>query len=213
MHLARNFRRLAGFTDDEIAELVDIAAEAYAEAQARSAGRARHLAERQPLYALSCSTSTRGSRGSSSSATGSPALWALAAAWLPALRTRALWWFTGVVEVSIFVAGGPRRRPGGRSGLEAPQFHMFYGFVAIIAVGIIYSYRNQMRHQLYLLYGLGGLFVMGLGIRAMVLLTARTRFAAPPLRFDRLLLAAAARSDSSARRRTAAERRLRRLRC
>ena len=25
-----------------------------------------------------------------------------------------------------------------------------------------------MRHRLYLLYGLGGLFVMGLGIRAML---------------------------------------------
>ena len=37
MHLARNFRRLAGFTDDEITDLVDIAAEAYAEAQAQDA--------------------------------------------------------------------------------------------------------------------------------------------------------------------------------
>ena len=45
---------------------------------------------------------------------------------------------------------------------------MFYGFVAIIAVGIIYSYRVQMRDRLYLLYGLGGLFVMGLGIRALL---------------------------------------------
>lgn len=36
VHLARNFRRLAGFTDDEITELVDVAAEAYAEAMARS---------------------------------------------------------------------------------------------------------------------------------------------------------------------------------
>ena len=34
VHLARNFRRLAGFSDDEIADLVDIAAEAYAEAAA-----------------------------------------------------------------------------------------------------------------------------------------------------------------------------------
>ncbi len=32
VHLARNFRRLAGFTEDEIADLVDVAAEAYAEA-------------------------------------------------------------------------------------------------------------------------------------------------------------------------------------
>ena len=40
VHLARNFRRLAGFTDDEIADLVDIAAEAYAEAAGRPGGRA-----------------------------------------------------------------------------------------------------------------------------------------------------------------------------
>jgi uncharacterized ferritin-like protein (DUF455 family) len=40
VHLARNFRRLAGFGDDEIADLVDIAAQAYAEAQAQSQVRA-----------------------------------------------------------------------------------------------------------------------------------------------------------------------------
>ena len=34
VHLARHFRQLAGFSDDEIEELVDIAAEAYAEALA-----------------------------------------------------------------------------------------------------------------------------------------------------------------------------------
>ena len=50
---------------------------------------------------------------------------------------------------------------------QFPKFHAFYGFVAIIAVAIIYSYRFQMKHRLYLLYGLGGLFVMGLGIRAL----------------------------------------------
>jgi len=37
IHLAKKFRRLAGFTDEEITELVDVAAEAFAEAQARSA--------------------------------------------------------------------------------------------------------------------------------------------------------------------------------
>jgi uncharacterized ferritin-like protein (DUF455 family) len=35
VHLARNFRRLAGFSDDEITDLVDIAAEAYDEARAQ----------------------------------------------------------------------------------------------------------------------------------------------------------------------------------
>jgi uncharacterized ferritin-like protein (DUF455 family) len=34
VHLARNFRRLAGFSEEEISDLVDIAAEAYAEAAA-----------------------------------------------------------------------------------------------------------------------------------------------------------------------------------
>ena len=35
VHLARNFRRLAGFNDQEIADLVDDAADAFAEAQAQ----------------------------------------------------------------------------------------------------------------------------------------------------------------------------------
>ena len=45
---------------------------------------------------------------------------------------------------------------------------MFYGFVAIIAIGIIYSYRHQLSDRRYALYGGGGLFIMGLGIRAML---------------------------------------------
>lgn len=95
-------------------------------------------------------------------------LWSLGAMKLPSLRTRALWWFTAFAQLAVFVqvslgvgmVAGQKR--------QAPQFHMFYGFVAIIAVAIIYSYRNQMKHKLYLLYGLGGLFIMGLGIRAML---------------------------------------------
>ncbi len=44
VHLARRFRSLAGFTDDEIADLVDIAAEAQREAEAK-------FAERMPATA------------------------------------------------------------------------------------------------------------------------------------------------------------------
>jgi len=40
--------------------------------------------------------------------------------------------------------------------------------VAVITVGLLYSYRQQMRYRIYLLYGGGGLFVMGLGIRALL---------------------------------------------
>ena len=44
VHLARNFRRLAGFDEAEIAELVDIAADAYAAAQAEQQLRAEAAA-------------------------------------------------------------------------------------------------------------------------------------------------------------------------
>ncbi|MBK9178963.1 MAG: hypothetical protein IPM45_05220 [Acidimicrobiales bacterium] len=99
---------------------------------------------------------------------GLAGLWALGASWLEPLRTRALWWFTAFVELAVFVQVAMGVGLVAGEGIEAPQFHMFYGFVAIIAVGILYSYRHQLRHRLYLLYGLGGLFVMGLGIRAML---------------------------------------------
>src|SRR3954467_15991141 len=36
IHLAKKFRRLAGFSDEEISDLVDVAAAAYAEAQAKA---------------------------------------------------------------------------------------------------------------------------------------------------------------------------------
>lgn len=99
---------------------------------------------------------------------GLAGLWALGAHRLESLRTRALWWFTVFVQVSVFVQVGLGVGLVAGQKRKAPQFHMFYGFVAIIAVGIIYSYRQQLRHRLYLLYGLGGLFVMGLAIRAVL---------------------------------------------
>lgn len=101
-------------------------------------------------------------------ANGLAGLWALTAHRVVALRTRALWWFTALAELTVFVQVGLGVAIVNRDKLEFPQFHAFYGFVAIIAVAIIYSYRNQMKHKLYLLYGLGGLFLMGLGIRALL---------------------------------------------
>lgn len=96
-------------------------------------------------------------------------LWALGAHWLPALRTRALWWFTAAAEVTIVVQVVLGVLLITNDDREAPQFHMFYGFVALASVGIIYSYRQQLAPHRYLLYGLGGLFLMGLAIRAMVI--------------------------------------------
>ena len=93
--------------------------------------------------------------------------WALGAHWLPGLRTRALWWFTVFVEFSVFVqvALGVGMVAGQK--LKAPQFHMFYGFVAFLTVGLAFQYRDSMRGRTEMLYGFVGLFIMGLGIRAV----------------------------------------------
>jgi hypothetical protein len=103
---------------------------------------------------------------------GLAGLWALGAHRLPHLRTRALWWFTVFAEVAVFVQVILGVGLVSGQHIQAPKFHMFYGFVAIIAVGILYSYRQQMKQHLYLLYGGGGLFLMGLGIRAMLVAKA-----------------------------------------
>ena len=99
---------------------------------------------------------------------GLAGLWALAAHFRVPLRTRALWWFTFVVELSVFVQVSLGVGMVAGQDIEAPQFHMFYGFLTIIAVAIIYSYRHQLSDRRYALYGGGGLFIMGLGIRAML---------------------------------------------
>lgn len=99
---------------------------------------------------------------------GLAGLWAIAANWLTPLRTRALWWFIGAAELTVFVQVVLGAIMVGKYKVPLPQFHAFYGFVAIIVIAIIYSYRFQMQHRLYFLYGFGSLFVMGLGIRAML---------------------------------------------
>jgi len=99
---------------------------------------------------------------------GLAGLWALGAHKWDVLRSRALWWFTIAAEATMFVQVIIGVTLINRYDLEAPQFHMFYGFVGLIAIAILYSYRSQLKHRIYLLYGFGGLFVMGLGIRAML---------------------------------------------
>ena len=99
---------------------------------------------------------------------GLAGVWALIAHRNVALRSRALWWFTGIAQVSVFVQVVLGVAVVNRDKIEYPAFHAFYGFVAIIAIAIIYSYRAQLKSRMYLLYGFGGLFIMGLGIRAML---------------------------------------------
>ncbi|MGH9035315.1 MAG: hypothetical protein ACRD0O_06080, partial [Acidimicrobiia bacterium] len=45
--------------------------------------------------------------------------------------------------------------------------HMFYGFVTFATVSIALASRDQMRGRQELFYGLIGLFLMGVGLRAV----------------------------------------------
>ncbi len=94
-------------------------------------------------------------------------LWALAAHLQERWRSPRLWHATVVAELTIFVEVILGVGLVSFGDHEVAQFHAFYGFVAIAAVGILYSYRHQLAPHLYLLYGLGGLFLMGLALRAI----------------------------------------------
>lgn len=101
-------------------------------------------------------------------ANGLAGVWALTAHKVTSLRSRALWWFTAVAQFTMFVQVAMGVLMVSRDKRVFPEFHAFYGFVAIIAIAIIYSYRAQLRSRVYLLYGFGGLFIMGLAIRAVL---------------------------------------------
>jgi hypothetical protein len=101
-------------------------------------------------------------------------LYMLAAWKLKQLRGRPAWIVTLVAEVAILVqvligtilvAGDETFRK------TVPRFHMFYGFLIFITIGLLYQYRSQMKGRQELLYGIGGLFIMGLGIRAVLQVT------------------------------------------
>ena len=97
--------------------------------------------------------------------------WALAAQYLPAVRHVVWWWLTGVAQSTTLVVAGSGALIVSNEGVELEAFHALYGFSTIFAVAILYSYRNSpfISDKLHLLYGCGGLFIAGLGIRALFL--------------------------------------------
>lgn len=99
---------------------------------------------------------------------GLAGLYALAAWKWKQLRGKPVWISTAVAEGAALVQIVLGVTLVASKDYVAPRFHMFYGFVIFITIGILYQYRSQMRGRLELLYGLGGLFIMGLGIRAVL---------------------------------------------
>lgn len=96
-------------------------------------------------------------------------------AWrVPKLRNRWLWWPTIIAEAMMLIQVFLGVLLVSVEDYEPPRFHMFYGFVAFIAIGLLYSYRYVWRaaNRMELAYGLGGLFIMGLGIRALLVVTS-----------------------------------------
>ncbi|MEM9134615.1 MAG: hypothetical protein AAF962_15720 [Actinomycetota bacterium] len=96
-------------------------------------------------------------------------VWALTAHYRPAVRHRAMWIVTIVAQVSVAVQAVLGVLVLQVDGRDVDQLHVIYGFVALAAIGILYSYRQQIMEWQYLLYGCGGLFLMGMGIRGMIL--------------------------------------------
>jgi len=99
------------------------------------------------------------------------AIWAFTAHKVEAARGRPFWIATGVAQVSVFVQVLLGVIAMQSETVQASDTHNFYGFLTIIAVAIIYSYRQQIIEWQYLLYGFGGLFLVGLGLRAIFLTT------------------------------------------
>ena len=101
-------------------------------------------------------------------ANGAVGVWALAAHRWARLRAR-LGWIAVAVAQMIVVA---QVLTGVVIQLERDEIggqHELYGFAAFASVGIIFAYRTEMRDRQHLLYGLGSLWLMGLGIRAILL--------------------------------------------
>lgn len=94
--------------------------------------------------------------------------WALAAHFVPKVRHRLVWVAVIVAETAIVVQMFLGVIIQNSENLD-PDRHQLYGFSAFISIGLIYAYRNEMKDRIYLLYGLGSLWIMGLGLRAVYL--------------------------------------------
>ena len=95
-------------------------------------------------------------------------VWALAAHRVTVLRVGALWWFTALAQVTVALQVTVGVGLVVSQDIDPPQFHLFYGFVAFAVVGIVYSYRPSVWLHRHVLYGCTGLFLMGMGIRTML---------------------------------------------
>lgn len=98
-------------------------------------------------------------------------VWALGAHARARLRTRWLWAAIIAAQLAAFWQATSGTLLVTADDRELNDLHALYGFSALIAVAILYSYRSSpfMQDKEYLLYGVGCLFIMGLGLRELAL--------------------------------------------
>jgi hypothetical protein len=98
-------------------------------------------------------------------------LWCLAAYQWSELRGKPMWVAVIIAQLTTFVQAVVGALLANEEGVELDDMHALYGFSAIIAVAIMYSYRTSpgMKGKELTLYGFGSLFVMGLGLRNLYL--------------------------------------------
>ncbi|HEY5663601.1 MAG TPA: hypothetical protein VIS05_06160 [Ilumatobacter sp.] len=98
--------------------------------------------------------------------------WCLLAFRLGRWGGRPVWATVIAAQLSVFVQAAVGAVLANQDGVELDDMHALYGFSAIVAVAIMYSYRTSpfMKGKALVLYGFGSLFVMGLGLRNLVLI-------------------------------------------
>ena len=98
-------------------------------------------------------------------------VWCLAAYQWSGWRGRAVWVAVVIAQLTTFVQAVIGTVLSRQDGVVLDDMHALYGFSAIIAVMIMYGYRTSpfMKGKELVLYGFGSLFVMGLGLRNLVL--------------------------------------------
>ena len=100
---------------------------------------------------------------------GTAGVWSLLAHRNKLLRISVLSWVTAIAQIMVLAHLFSGVALASSEDLEVPKFHLLYWSAAALSVGVIYGYRNQLDDRRYLLYGFAGLFLMGLGIRSMLL--------------------------------------------
>ena len=96
-------------------------------------------------------------------------IWSLQAHRTKLFRVSALVWLTATAQIMVLAHLFSGVALASSENIEIPKFHLLYWSAAVLSVGVIYGYRNQLENRRYLLYGFAGLFLMGLGIRSMIL--------------------------------------------